>query len=264
MPNVTHKEILYKSLKNVSSWDELKVELENNCKTDQNETDSSLIGRIFEIFSKYYFLYEPSVKNEYKNVWLFSEIPQEIKSKLNFISQDYGVDLLLLSHENKFTAVQCKFRINQETKLSWSKDKIANLFGYGNKCDNYAVFTNASDLDAISKSRVENFVFYNIANLIEINPDTFLNIYNVLENKPYERTLLVPREHQLIAIDDVLKYFQFYDRAQLILPCGAGKTLCALWLKEKLESINTLVCVPSLALLRQIKNEWESQKKVAI
>ena len=44
----------------------------------------------------------------------------------------------------------------------------------------------------------------------------------------------------------------------MILPCGAGKTLTALWIKERLESKKTLVLVPSLALLRQIKNEWSA------
>jgi superfamily II DNA or RNA helicase len=47
----------------------------------------------------------------------------------------------------------------------------------------------------------------------------------------------------------------------LILPCGAGKTFTALWIKERLQSKNTLVLVPSLALLRQIKNEWSKQRK---
>jgi predicted helicase len=42
----------------------------------------------------------------------------------------------------------------------------------------------------------------------------------------------------------------------LILPCGAGKTLTSLWIKEKLQATNTLVLVPSLALLRQIKSNW--------
>ena len=46
------------------------------------------------------------------------------------------------------------------------------------------------------------------------------------------------------------------DRGQLILPCGSGKTLTALWIKEALVSRRTLILFPSLALLRQTKKEW--------
>ncbi len=46
----------------------------------------------------------------------------------------------------------------------------------------------------------------------------------------------------------------------MILPCGAGKTFVALWIKETLNTGSTLVLVPSLALLRQIKDEWAANK----
>ena len=59
----------------------------------------------------------------------------------------------------------------------------------------------------------------------------------------------------------VLEYFETNSRGQLILPCGAGKTLTSLWIKESMKPLNTLVLVPSLALLRQIKNDWAEQKK---
>lgn len=44
----------------------------------------------------------------------------------------------------------------------------------------------------------------------------------------------------------------------MILPCGAGKTLVSLWIKEALNTKHTLILVPSLALLKQIKDEWLS------
>jgi predicted helicase len=47
----------------------------------------------------------------------------------------------------------------------------------------------------------------------------------------------------------------------LILPCGAGKTLVSLWIKKALNVKHTLVLVPSLALLKQIKNEWNANNE---
>jgi superfamily II DNA or RNA helicase len=67
-----------------------------------------------------------------------------------------------------------------------------------------------------------------------------------------------PRDDQLKAMQAVIDGFKQRDRGQLILPCGAGKTLVSLWIKEALNTRHTLVLVPSLALLRQIKNQWST------
>ena len=69
-----------------------------------------------------------------------------------------------------------------------------------------------------------------------------------------------PREDQVEAIKEVHEGFQEHNRGQLILPCGTGKTLTGLWIKEKEQSKKTLVCVPSLALVKQTKDSWQAQK----
>lgn len=65
-----------------------------------------------------------------------------------------------------------------------------------------------------------------------------------------------PRPYQKEAIDAVVKGFETADRGQLIMACGTGKTLCSLWIYERISPNHTLVLVPSLQLLKQIKNEW--------
>jgi predicted helicase len=170
--------------------------------------------------------------------------------------------LILEDLDGKFFAVQCKFRNDECSKLNWSSDKIANLFAFCPKADGYIVFTNASDIDSISKTRYENFTLYSNVNLLELSSTSLQNISKAilgLEIKTIEHFL--PKSHQIEAIQNCADFFEIEDRGQLILPCGAGKTLTALWLKEKLDCQNTLVLVPSLALLRQIKNEWKSQRK---
>ena len=67
-----------------------------------------------------------------------------------------------------------------------------------------------------------------------------------------------PREHQREAIAKVVKGFEAADRGQLIMACGTGKTLTALFITEKLESKRTLVLVPSLSLLKQTLNVWRA------
>lgn len=245
---------LHKMLRRVSSWSDFKDSLDRHCSPSQ-------AGFIFEDFCKLYFLNEPSVKDDYKEVYLYDEIPEDLKVELNLPTIEHGIDLLLINNDGKYIAIQCKYRVDENSCLSWSKDKIANLYGFGIKCDAFAAFTNASQIDEVSRTRVENFEFYGIQNLLEIKPETFSLIKDCVKGKKSKPKKYTPQKHQEIAIDKVVKHFEKKNRGQLILPCGAGKTFTALWIKERLKPQTTLVLVPSLALLRAIKNEWASQKK---
>jgi Type III restriction enzyme, res subunit len=72
--------------------------------------------------------------------------------------------------------------------------------------------------------------------------------------KPLPRKL--PRPHQAKAIEEVTLGFRDHERGQLIMACGTGKTLTALWIAEKVGSRRTLVLVPSLSLISQTLAEW--------
>ena len=50
--------------------------------------------------------------------------------------------------------------------------------------------------------------------------------------------------------------FDRSDRGQMIMACGTGKTLTALFVKEKLAADRTLVLAPSLSLLSQLLSDW--------
>ena len=67
-----------------------------------------------------------------------------------------------------------------------------------------------------------------------------------------------PHDYQREAIKKVVKRLESADRGQLIMACGTGKTLTALFIREKLEATRTLVLVPSLALLKQTLNVWRA------
>ena len=65
-----------------------------------------------------------------------------------------------------------------------------------------------------------------------------------------------PRPHQATAIEAVVNGFRDHDRGRLVMACGTGKTLTALWIAERLESSLSLVLVPSLSLVQQNLSEW--------
>jgi superfamily II DNA or RNA helicase len=259
---IKENQILIKLLDGVTKWSELKIRLEDH-NTSQTETTTkkTLAGRIFECFSKYYFLTDPEKKDLYRNVWHYEEIPQKTKEVLKLPNIDHGIDILLEDLDGKFHAVQCKFKNDESKSLSWSGDKIANVFALGTNCEKIIIFSNTSDVTKVAKAFTSKYEQILNDTLLDLPKDIFEKIHALAKgNKPTELKKYKPLEHQKTAISKVVNHLNYNDRGQLILPCGAGKTLTSLWIKEALNSKTTLVLVPSLALLKQIKNDWARHK----
>ncbi|MEP0713165.1 MAG: DEAD/DEAH box helicase family protein, partial [Algoriphagus sp.] len=255
-------QILLELLNGVDNWSDLKPKLEQfNTSQTETTTKKTLAGKVFEVFAKYYFQTEPKKTELYENVWFYDDVPLEIKQQLRLPSVDHGIDILLQDYEKRFYAVQCKFKNDETKSLSWSGDKIANVFALGTNCDKVIVFTNVSDITQVAKSFEQKFELIAFDELISIEEDIFENIFLLAKgNQPKELEKYSPQPHQEIAITKVLEHFRTNERGQLILPCGAGKSLTSLWIKEDINPETTLVLVPSLALLKQIKNNWSRHK----
>jgi superfamily II DNA or RNA helicase len=255
-------QILIELLNGVENWSDLKVKLEKyNTSQTEKTTKKTQAGKIFEVFTKYYLQTDPKKTELYKNVWLYDEVSTEIREELRLPSIDHGIDLLLRDFDNNFHAVQCKFKNDETKSLSWSGDKIANVFALGTNCHKIIVFTNASDTTSVAKAFELKFEQIAFDELNSIESELFYNILELAKgNQPKELKKHTPKEHQKEAIEKVVQHFENNDRGQLILPCGAGKTVTALWIKEVLKPKTTLVLVPSLALLKQIKNDWARHK----
>jgi len=239
-------------LENTTDWNQVFVRLLTI------DSSGRLAGILFEKFAKLYFLHEPSVSSDYKNVWLFDEIPSFIKDKLKIGSIDRGIDLVLEDNEGKLIVVQCKFRLDQTKNLSWTKDKLVNLFAEGDRADSFLVFTNASGVDEYSRNKKKSFSMITLGDLLNLKEEI---LKKMSQTQVSEKIFFSPRTYQQEAIDTVVKGFKNNNRGQLILPCGAGKTFTSLWIKEEMNPQKTLVLLPSLALLKQIKVEWHSQQK---
>lgn len=228
-----------------------------------NEPGDSTAGHLFEEFAKHFFLAAPEYKREFKNVWAEPEIPSRVRKKLTLAGRDHGVDLLLEDHEGRFHAVQCKFKTDQSKTLGWTTDRLSSWLAESDEAQGLVMFTNASGIDPQStrKATKKDFTLVTVGDLLSLSPPTIRDILRLARGKtPKKPKRLKPRPYQRRAVSDVVKGFKTHDRGQLILPCGAGKTLTALWLKERLGSRRTLVLVPSLALLRQTRSEWATQQ----
>ncbi len=250
---------LQQLLNKTYSWSEIYQNLYK-----VNESNKKLAGTLFEYLCKLY--YKILYADEFKNVWMFSEIPLAIKKvlKLSLSKTEYGTDLLIKNNDNKYIAVQCKFRSDQKSKLNWSKDKLSNLFAEGSNCDEFIIFTNATGIDTHSTTKYEGqLTIVTYGDLIqELTKETLTKIRNKLKGKPLPKPKKYkPYTHQKKAINAVISWFKKNTRGKLIFPCGAGKTVTSLWIKEQMNPKRTLVLVPSLALLRQFKKDWKEQQE---
>lgn len=255
--------ILIKELDGVKSWQELKIRLEKyNTAQTETTTKKTQAGKIFELFTKYYLLTNPNY-SEYTNVWLYDEVKPSIISELRLPPTDHGIDLILKTRIGDYHAVQCKFKNDERKSLSWTGDKIANIIALGINCSRQIVFTNVSEITEVATNLTDSLEKISLYELTSAPPEVFQNIFQLANGfKPKPISHVKEDPHQIEATRAVLQHFNTNNRGQLILPCGAGKTLVALWIKEGMRPKSTLVLVPSLALLRQIKDSWSFQRKV--
>lgn len=65
-----------------------------------------------------------------------------------------------------------------------------------------------------------------------------------------------PRIYQQAAINAACAELKQHDRCTIVMACGTGKTLVALWIAEKLKAQRIIIFMPTLALIRQTIEAW--------
>lgn len=226
-------------------------------------------GGKFEKLMKDYLLSTPLYTKTLKKVWMWNEFPY----RADFGGKDLGIDLVALSYEDEYWAIQCK--CYQETAVI-DKPEVDSFISTSGKS-----FHTESGMASFShRLWISTTNHWNSAaeQTIENQTPPFhrLNLYD-LENdavdwekieqgvfggsarqKPYE-----VREHQQRALDNAKEYFKTHDRGKMIMACGTGKTFTSLRLAEQETDGKGLVLflVPSIALLGQMLREWSAQAK---
>lgn len=237
---------LIKLIEDVSSW----AELESRIVSLPTEIER---GEVFEQFCKVYFLLNPIFQAD--KVYRQNEIPHSTRERLGYPGiQDLGIDGLFIASGGKLFAYQAKFRSNRNNVPTLRE--LSTFFTMSDKADWRITITNANRLpssidDRTRHSRVLSDRFDNR------DIDFFKRLRDYLEDQsitPLKRK--TPNKTQQEAIDSALTHFRENARGQLILPCGTGKTLTAMWIAEKLQCNHILILVPSLALMSQTLREW--------
>lgn len=221
------------------------------------------IGDLFEEFTKYLFIYHPNYANITQKIWLYNEIPNTIKTKLNIPNKDEGIDLVMLSQSNKYYAIQCKFRTNKDTKIKWEElgTFVGMTFGIANGFENGFFVTNTTSITKNIMNSNKVIPLYGEF-FDNIPSDVFKIIKSHLTNKSINHLQLnpcKPRDYQIKIIVETYLHFENNDRGYLEMACGSGKSLTAYWINSCMSNKLCIVAVPSLYLLSQFYNEFSTQ-----
>lgn len=226
-------------------------------------------GDRFERLMKAYLLTDPKYAYKFKKVWLWNEFP----SKMDLGGNDTGIDLVALTNEGDYWAIQCKC---YEENTVIDKKSVDTFMSTSSR-----TFKDVDTLKTVGFSQrmwisTSNNWTNNATESLknQVPPVTRLNIHDLV-NAPVDweklennitgelaRTKKYPlKDHQKTALENTHEYFKTHDRGKLIMACGTGKTFTSLRIAENETNGKGLVLflVPSIALLGQTLNEWSAQ-----
>ncbi|MCF8324410.1 MAG: DEAD/DEAH box helicase family protein [Leadbetterella sp.] len=224
-------------------------------------------GDRFERLMQGYLLTDPKYSNKFKKVWLWNEF----HGKSDLGGGDTGIDLVALTHEGDYWAIQCKcYQENSvidkpavDSFLSTSsrefKNEALKTVSFSHRL--WISTTNKWGPNATEAIKNQN------------PPVTRLNLFDLqeapvdwekLENGVHGDASRNPkksiRQHQKEALDKTHAHFIEAERGKLIMACGTGKTFTSLRIAENETNGKGLILflVPSIALLGQTLREWSS------
>ena len=207
-----------------------------------------------------------------KEVWLWSEFPY----RREFGGTDTGIDLVALTNDGQYWAIQCKCYAENTTIDKAAVDSFLSTSSRRFKDDNMEMQGFSSRIwfatnNKWGKNAKEAFENQNppayIVNPWEVADDQTVD-WEQLDAGMHGATAfkkrdMAPKQHQKEALAKAAEYYKTHDRGKLIMACGTGKTYTSLCLVEQ-ETQNKgliLVLVPSIALINQTLNEWQSCAK---
>lgn len=230
----------------------------------QTERDK---GTSFENLMVQYFKTEPAYKNIYKDVLSYADWVDQYGDALNITNKkDAGIDLVGMTLDGEYHAIQCK---NYDSDETISKNEIDSFFtASGKKYFTHRIIV--STTDKWTKNAEEALENQN-------PPVSKIDLHyleqSVIDWSKYQdhaKTILKPqktlRDHQQTALDAVQHGLKTANRGKLIMACGTGKTFTSLKIAEAIAGKGKMVLflVPSLSLLSQSLTEWTQESAIDI
>ena len=225
-------------------------------------------GDRFERLMQAYLMTDPKYSNQFKNVYLWNEFP----GKKDLGGSDTGIDLVAVTHDNDYWAIQCKCYQDTATIDKPAVDSFLSTSSREFKDESLRTTSFAQRLWISTTNKWGPNAYEAIKN--QNPPVTRINLTDLMdapvewekleqgihgEKGRAEKKKLYP--HVIEVRDKVCEYFKENERGRLIMACGTGKTMTSLKIAEKQTDNkgSILFLVPSIALIGQTLKEWSSQ-----
>lgn len=246
---------------NINGFDNLLKQIEKLSNNIQREK-----GTLFEKLVLAYLKNEPTYKALYKNVWELKDVPNDLGLP---DKKDKGVDLVAEQFNGDIIAIQAKFYKNTIGKAeinSFVAETGSNYYQGG------LIISTVDDWNKNAKSTIENNQKnIEILGLSDLR-NSQINWSDFNFERPEELTIKKPKElrfYQKTALENAVHHFKKYDRGQLIMAPGTGKTFTSLKISEALSKkannqFKVLYLVPSIQLLTQTLRGWNNDTELKI
>jgi predicted helicase len=186
--------------------------------------------------------------------WLVGQIPLQIRGDLVLPHDAKGIDGVYRTKHDSLVPYQVKFR-SKRAYLTFTE--LAGFIGVTDRATERVIFTNSNELADDIRRRPGLRVVRGIDS-DRLKPADFQVIEAWLKEKRIRKPKITPRDYQEAALRDTSACVSDNDRAHVVMACGTGKTLVALWSAEQVGARQILVLLPSLSLLRQTLQEWST------
>lgn len=216
-------------------------------------------GIYFEYFCKLYFCIDSYTKDKYKNFYLYTEIPNELRKKINLPPKDKGIDCIVVDNDNNIFAIQVKYRSNINKIIPFGElaSFPALAFGTDVKVNGGIFFTNCCDVcDELHNDKYIHILFNSLNEKCDML--FWKNVREFIGDKPITKyEPFTPLEHQKPIVEECKKHYENEDNGRLYLACGTGKTFLGYWISiRELQCDKIFIVVPSLYLLSQTYETW--------
>lgn len=216
-------------------------------------------GTYFEYLVRAYLQHEPTYKNEFRNVWMLSDVPAEY----GIPKTDLGVDLVAETITGSLVAIQAKFYTQ-----GIQKSDIDSFLGeLGKNYYESGIIVASTDKWGRNAEQAladrHDVVRIGLSDLRNSQIDWTQFSFECPEQVSV-KAKKSPRYYQREVIKAALEYFKNHDRGQLIMAPGTGKTFTSLKIAEamaseaKKDQYVVLYLVPSIQLLTQTLRGWNN------
>ncbi len=176
----------------IASSDNSAIKIINICEDFYNKPVNNLQdmknrnlkskGDIFEYFCQLYM----QKCYKLKDVWLLKEVPENIRKELNLSIQDFGIDLIGVDYNDRYYAIQAKYRKNKTNKkicVTWKQ--LSTFYALCSRTGpfyKHIVFTTANYVRRIGKKDNKDITI-GYGKLSKINHFDWINMSGEVEKE---------------------------------------------------------------------------------